>query len=408
MPHLKPVEKIELSEAHTGLRLLLTLVLLLAGAGFITYAFSSLFSADVGWCEIESGAAEYHCGGDFTFLYRLGETDLSATAEKKLITSLYSDATESAFQLFTNDVAYEDVHNVFYINRHPNEEIEVDPVLYKAFSLVQDYGNRCIYLAPIYARYDDLFYCTDDSQAVDFDPYLNPEVADDYAGIAAFANDTNAVDLELLGDSRIRLKVSEEYLAFARENEIESLIDFFWLKNAFIADYLADVMISNGYTRGCLSSKDGFVRNLDGSGESYSFSITDRVDQVLYAAAQMVYTGPVSIVDLRDYGDGSQTYTFANGEIRTPYLDPQDGLCKSAVSELICYSREQGCAETLLQMIPAYLSDTFQPEILSDLAKSEIYSIYCQDGRVLYNDPALTLTNLYDRDSIRYSSQLIS
>ncbi|MGM9593931.1 MAG: hypothetical protein ACI3U8_06215 [Candidatus Onthomonas sp.] len=409
LPHPKPVEKIELSENRFGLRLALALVLLLVGAGCITYAVSSLFSADDGWCQITSNAAEYHCGEDFTFLYCLGETGVSATAEKKAITALYSDATELAFRLFTNDVEYEGVHNVYDINRHPNEVLEVDPLLYEAFALVQAYGDRCIYLAPVYEQYDDLFYCTDDSQAVDFDPRLNPEVGEAYREIAAYANDRNAVDIELLGDNRIRLQVSEEYLAYARENAIDSFVDFFWLKNAFIADYLAEVMISNGYTRGCLSSCDGFVRNLDSSGETYSFDITDRVGQVLYPAARMTYSGPLSLAVLRDYGvDQEYYYTFSDGEIRTPYLDPQDGLCKSAVSELICYSQGQSCAEILLRMIPVYLSDAFQPEQLTALAEEKIYSVYCRDSKVLYNDPTLTLTDLYSGEDTRYSAELTS
>ncbi|MGM9537877.1 MAG: hypothetical protein ACI3VN_06050 [Candidatus Onthomonas sp.] len=409
LPHPKPVEKIELSEKHFGLRLVLAVVLLVVGAGCIAYAVSSLFSADDGWCQIESNAAEYHCGADFTFFYCLGEADVSSTAEKKTITALYSDATELAFQQFTNDVAYEGVHNVYDINRHPNEVLEVDPLLYEAFSLVQAYGDRCIYLAPVYEQYDDLFYCTDDSQAVDFDPRLNPEVAEVYREIAAYANDRDAVDVELLGDNRICLKVSEEYLAYAREHAIDSFVDFFWLKNAFIADYLAEVMISNGYTQGCLSSCDGFVRNLGGSGETYSFEITDRVGQVLYPAAQMTYFGPLSLVALRDYGVEQESYyTFANGEIRTPYLDSADGLCKSAVSELVCYSQTHSCAEILLQMIPVYISDAFQPEQLTALAEKKIYSVYCQDSRVLYDDPNLTLTELYSGEDAQYAAELFS
>ncbi len=408
LPHPKPVEKIELSEKHIGLRLILTVLLLLAGAGLITYAISSLFSADAGWCRIESNAESYHCGEDFTFLYDLGAGEMSAAAEKKAVTALYSDATELAFQLFTNDVEYDGVHNIYDINRHPNEVLEVDALLYNAFSLVQAYGDRSIYLAPVYARYDDLFFCTDDSQAADFDPRLNAEVAADYAEIAAYAGDADAVDIKLLGDNRIRLEVSEEYLAYAADNYIESFVDFFWLKNAFIADYLAEVMISGGYTRGCLSSNDGFIRNLDDSGVSYSYDISDRVDQTVYSAARMTYSGPASIVDLRDYGADSQYYyTYGSGEIRTPYLDIKDGVCKSSISGLICYSREQGCAETLLQMIPVYIADSFRMEELSEMADRKVYSICCADRRIFYTDPSLTLTDLYEEGDVRYMAELM-
>lgn len=409
LPHPKPVQKIELSEKHITLRSILAVVFLLIGAGFIAYGVSSYFSGSAGWAQIESTASEINCGSDFVFLYCLGESDQSAAAEKRAVTALYSDATEHAFQLFTADLEFEDVHNLYYINRHLNEEIEVDPVLYEAFSLLQAYGDRSIYLAPVYAQYDDLFYCTDDSQASDFDPRLNPEVAASYAEIAAYANDARAVDLELLGSNRIRLNVSEEYRTYAQENSIESLIDFFWLKNAFIADYLADTLISSGYTHGCLSSYDGFIRNLDSSGETYSYNVSDRAGSVVYPAAQMIYRGPVSLVNLRNYGssDSEYYYTFDNGEIRTAYLDVQDGFCKSSVNDLICYSREQGCAETLLQMIPIYISDIFQAERLSRLSETGVYSIYCQENTILYSDPSLTLTDLYSGEDAQYQTQLI-
>ena len=407
LPHPKPVEKVELSEKHIGLRVILAVLLLFLGAGCFAYAISSLFSGSDGWCRIDSNATEYHCGEDFTFLYCLGQGDLSSTTEKKAITALYSDATALAFQQFTNDVEYEGVHNVYDINRHPNQELEVDPLLYNAFALVAEYGDRSIYLAPIYAQYDDLFYCTDDSQAVDFDPRLSEEVAASYAGIAAFAGDREAVDVELLGDNRIRLKVSQEYLDYARENGIDSFIDFFWLKNAFIADYIAEVMISNGYTRGSISSCDGFIRNLDGSGELYTLDITDRVGQVLYTAGQMAYSGPAGIVTLRDTGTEEYRYIFSNGEIRTPYLDVRDGFCKSAVSQLTCYSQEAGCGEILLQMIPVYIADSLQTEALTRLAQGGIYSVYCQDSKIRYNDPALILTSLYDGEDARYTAELV-
>lgn len=60
----------------------------------------------------------------------------------------------------------------------------------------------------------------------------------------------------------MRLEVSEEYQNWMAENGYETYLDFYWMKNAFIVDYLADLMIENGYIRGAISSYDGFNRNL--------------------------------------------------------------------------------------------------------------------------------------------------
>ncbi len=410
-PHPKPVNKIELSTEHGRLRLILTIVFLAIGAAAIAYGVSGLSSKEAGWTEIEVSSSELNCSADFVFLYCLGESGVSATAENKAITACYSDATEYAFRMFTNDVEYEDSHNMHYINRHPNEEIEVDEVLYRAFSLIQESGDRSLYLGPVYEQYNGLFNCTEEYQTVEYDPYLNQETADYYAAIAGFAGDEQIINLELLGENRICLRVAEEYLEFAEENEVERLIDFYWMKNAFIADFLAEEMSSAGYSKGCISSVDGFTRNLDRSGESYAYTFYDRVDSAIYPVANIQYSGPSSIVYLQDYGmnDGQMQYYYAysNGELRTAYLDVQDGLCRSAVSDLACYSGEYSCGEILLRMIPVYIADTFQRERLSGLAGEGIFSIYSEDGRICHNDAELMLTSLYRDKDVQYEAVLV-
>ncbi|MCM1214806.1 MAG: hypothetical protein NC331_16840 [Lachnospiraceae bacterium] len=397
LPHPKPVNKIELSTEHKRLRLVLAAVFLVVGALLIAYSVANLSSKDVGWSEIKADSSELNCGGDFVFLYCLGEGDISATAEYKALTACYSDAAEYAFRIFTNDVAYENVHNMYDISRHPNEEMEIDEVLYRAFSLIRESGDRSLYLAPVYEQYNGLFHCTEEYQAAEYDPYENQDVADYYAAVAGFANDAGMIDLELLGENRIRLRVAEEYLAFAAENEIESFIDFYWMKNAFIIDYLAEEMLAAGYFRGCISSVDGFTRNLDGSGELYAYTFYDRVDATVYPAANVQYSGPSGIVYLHDYPlDGAQQYyyVYSSGEIRTPYLDARDGFCKSACSGLACYGREAGCSAILLRIIPVYIADTFEKETLEKMAGEGIFSIYSENGRVCYNDAGLTVTEL--------------
>lgn len=399
LPHPKPVNKIELPTGHRRLRLTLAAVFLMAGAFLIAYSVGKLSSKEPGWSEIQVSSSELNCSGDFVFLYCLGEGETSATEENKEITACYTSATEYAFRMFTNDVAYENIRNMYYISRHPNEEMEIDAVLYQAFSLIRESGDRSLYLAPVYEQYNGLFHCTEEYQTVEYDPYLNQELADYYAAIAGFANDAAMVNIELLGENRICLRVADEYLAFAAENEIESFIDFYWMKNAFIIDYLADEILAAGYSRGCLSSVDGFTRNLDRSGERYAFTFYDRVDSLICPVANVQYTGPLAMVYLHDYGlDSGQQYYYAysGGEIRTPYLDARDGLCKSAVSDLVCHSGEAGCSEILLRMIPVYIAETFRKDAPDRLAEEGIYSIYNEGGRICYNDAGLTLTDLRD------------
>ncbi len=366
--------------------------LAIAVAAFV-YGFMQLLDPDEagGWQEIQaSSGAELNCGGDFVLLYDLGGSGSSVSAEKKGLTSAYTGAAVTAYRLFTNDGDFEDVHNVRYINRHPNEVIDVDPALYHALEQVQAAGDRSLYLGPVYEIYNGVFTCEDDAQTADFDPLQNGSLRAYFAECAAFGGDPASVDVELLGDGEIRLAVSEEYLAFAQEEEIVSFIDFGWMKNAFIADYLADTLANAGYTRGALSSCDGFVRNLCQGGETFAFNIFDRGVR----AGAMTYTGPMSIVYLRSYPmnelDAANYYEMSDGGIRSYYLDPADGLCKTALDDLMAYACDGSCAGTALALAPLYVADGLDAEGLSALAERGVFSVTCGDGEVRYNDPDLT------------------
>jgi len=407
LPHPKPVERIELNEENAGRKLIIAVVLLLFGAGMLVYAFMGLLTPETGWQTIEvSGSGGPSCGEEFIFLY-----ELNNSAEAKMVTDIYTDACQKAFRLFNSDQEYEDVTNVRTINLHPNEVLEIDEGLYKALACFPDSGRRELYLGPVYTRYDDLFFCEDDSQLVDFDPRLNEAVRQEYGEIAAFAGDAQAIDLELLENNRICLRVSDHYLAYAQENGVDRFIDFSWMRNAFVADYLADALAAEGFTKGTLSSYDGFTRNLDVRETDYSFSILDLWDQAVCPAATMHYQGPRSLVTLRDYplndSERWRFYELKTGEVRTLYLDIADGFCRSAVHSLTCYSTDQGCGETLLAMLPVYIADGLLPEELARLAEEGVQSIYCQDRVIWHTDPALELEGLFTREDVQYTEALL-
>ncbi len=450
-PYIRPVEKVEISEKHIGRRLIAAAVFLLIGAGALAYFFVNLVRGDTGWTEITANTSELNCGGDFTFLYEVGAGGGSALQEKRAVTAAYTEAAEKAFWMFENVRAeggsaeepkadgtaaagsVQEIHgiaatesgdkkaiaamgSVRFLNDHPNETVTVDAPLYEAFAKLDASGGRHLYLPAIYETYNNLFASTSDSLAAEFDPRLNGDVADYFKEVLAYANDPAAVDLELLGDNRVRLKVSEEYLAFAAENEIDSFIDFGWMKNAFIADYLAETLSEAGFTHGSLSSFDGFVRNLDGRELDYSFNVYDRMngDSVLQLAA-LQYRGPLSLVWLHDYAvsslDRRYFYRMADAGIRTVYIDPRDGLCRNSIGSLVSYSYDGsvGCAEILLSVIPVYIADEFDANAAEALAGQSagaggsaaapdgaVYSIYRLGNEIHANDPAAEFTAVYE------------
>lgn len=396
------MEKIELSQEKTALRAVAAVVFLLIGVGALTYAVSQFFSTEPGWQTIQAGTSGGPtCGDDFVFLYEAGASGRSAQKEGRDLNELYTQACRTAFQLFHTELSFEGVVNLKEINDRPNEALEADPALYRAFEAVREAGDRNVYLGPVYARYGDLFYCGDDSQLADFDPRLSPEVAEEYAAVAAYAGDPASIDVELLGDNQIRLRVSEEYLAYARENGIQRFLDFGWMKNAFIADYLADTLTENGFTNGAVSSVDGFARCLDGREDRYGLNLMGRLeDGRAVQAGTMEYQGPMSLVSLRSFpaaeGDEARYYRLKNGEIRTLYLDPADGLCRGAADFLAVYAGDWSCARLAMEAAPVFIAEDLDREALEGLSSEGISAVACQGRTIWASGPPSAVSGLYE------------
>jgi len=400
-----PVQRIELDEGHAHQRLIAAGVLLLVGAALLAYGVMKFLAPPEGWQAIQAnGTGEPSCAEELTFLYEAG-----TSSEAKAVTELYTAACQRAYRLFGSTQEFEGVVNVCTLNRRPNEVLTVDEALYAALEAVTAGERRELYLGPVYARYNDLFFCRDDTQLVNYDPRLSEDVAREYQAVLAYANDPGSVEVELLGENRVRLRISEDYLAYAERAGIERFIDFAWMRNAFVVDLLADELAAGGYTKGVLSSYDGFTRNLDGREGTYDYPLYHRRDGAIHHAADLRYRGPVSVVCLRDFPTSEQDlgrfYTLGSGEVRTVYLDAADALCRNALSSLVSYSREMGCGEMLMEMVPVYIAEDFRQEDAATLAAQDIQSIYCQGTVVYHTDPQAVLTNLAAEGGVQYTAE---
>lgn len=408
----RPVQRIQLPEGDTTKRMIAVLVLIALGVGFLTYGVSQLVSHSAGWTQIEAKtSSEMNCTSEFVLQYDLGKGETSATVEYKRLSALYTEAATRAYQTYHATELFEGCRNLAYLNRHPNEAVTVEEPLYAALEAVVDSGSRLLFLGPVYEQYDALFGCVYDYEAENFDPLLDADVKAYVDAAAAFAADPDAVSLELLGDGQVRLNVSEKYLCFAEENETAALLDFFWLKNAFIADDLAQALKEAGYTRGVLSSYDGFSRRL-GSEEDYSFNIYDRVGEATYPAAVMRCGDADAIVYLRGYArnelDTLHYYTYAAGEVRTPYIALRDGLSHAAVNDLTAYASDQSCRQIALALAEIYLADSLDETALLALRQRGIDTVYCKDRVILHTDPAIVLEQLFQNERIMYTQKTIS
>lgn len=376
---------IPLPENKLKLRTALVIALIVLAVASFAFGINSLVGADAGMAEITVLSGEMNAGDDFTFYYNLGFGGADATDERREVRSLYSQAATDALEIFSSDVEAEGGGNLYYLNSRPNEDVAVDGALYSALEQLEGSGTRYHYLAPLYEQYYAMFNSASDAEAAEYDPRLNDAQAEFFSQIAAFASDSGEIALELLGDNKVRLHVSEEYMRFAEANGVTTFIDLTWMKNAFIADYIAQELIDAGYTHGALISDDGFMRCLDDeTGAEYSFTFSHRDGTTITNLSTLQFSGTVSIAYLHDYplesGNSGGYYLYSDGTLRSAFLDTADGLDRSCVPELAAYSFEDGCAGLALRLAPVFISSDLDMNELAELEKDGITVYYTQDG----------------------------
>lgn len=406
-PPVPPVKKIELDDKHRKPKLVLIVVLLALGVTLIVTSLIGLMKTEPGWTTIQASTSpQESCSGDFQFQYYLGAGDRPANLEQQELTQLYSQATKTAFQIFHEGQLFGGVNNVCYLNQHVNETVQVPQVLYDAFALLEEHDNRALFAAPLYREYIGLCLSDMDAVAQSYDPTKNAQQQEYFAEVLAFTNDRAAVSLQLLGDNQVKLCVSEEYLQYAQAHEITEFVNFYWMKNAFIADYLAETLITAGYTNGIISSFDGFSRNLDVSTQSYRMNLFDRVGDEVYITGALEYSGATAFVSLHSYPMSrlavQQYYTWEDGSVTSCYIDPVDGMNKTAVNDLLGYSKTLGCAQVLVRLYPVYVADTLDTQALETAQAKGAHSVYCADGKIYCSDASAVLVDLYSDSAVQY------
>lgn len=189
-------------------------------------------------------------------------------------------------------------------------------------------------------------------------------------------------------NNSIKLIISEGYLNFAKENEIINFIDFAWLKNAFIIDYVAEGLIKAGYTNGTISTYDGYFKNLDNTSTyNYIINVIDnKSNDNPKVIGKYVTRDCVNVVQFRSFmyysSDINNRFCEMNDDTyRHLYIDNEDGLCKSSVDSLTCYSTNLACAEIALSSMDMFISDAFVERKMN-----EIDFIWVDDTTIYYTD----------------------
>ena len=407
-PRVKPVIKLELNDDNKKIRIIALIVCLAIAVISIIVFLSSLLEEKDGWTVIESKDSMIGLTDEIVLSYCLGTGDASATSECRAIENIYSSLLVKFHRIFNLYEEFDGVKNLYYINRHIGEEIVVDKSLYDALSLIKSYNENLIYLQPIYSHYGELFLSEADAYAKDLDPYYSNETLQYFSSVIGFASDRSKISLELLGENRLRLNVSEDYQIFASENAIDSFIGIADLRNAFIVDEIAASLINSGYRYGSLVTSDGYMRNLDNQNR-YSYNLFDKQDNVIYTSSVIDYQGDISLVMFRNYPfsnlDFRRLYQYASGECATLYIDAESGKYKASTDTFYAYSYNEGCAQVALKTMPLYVNDNLDLALLNSYILNGFNFVWHEDACVRYTDSKANISLSYQYDEVSYTNK---
>lgn len=389
-PVVPRVQRVELSENHLTLRLLGVGVAIAVAVAAFGYFLNGLLPNQAGWRQIEVTNSETGCQTQFILNYDVGSGSVGATQEYKQISALYTLTTDAVYQALSTETI-DHVNNLAQLNDNPNTAVTVDPILYDALQTLEENSSRAVFFGPLYAYYNSLYACAYDHEAESFDPYFDAEAGEYVKELAAFASSEEHVSVSLGLDNQVTLHVSDEYLAFAKENEVDAILDFGWYRNAFLIDAAADALIAEGFTHGTISSFDGFTRTL-GAGD-YSVNLFENRNGSAFQRAVLTTSVPVAQIAFRSFPvlemDRQNYYAYADGTVRGPYLSG-DGLMRSGADTLLVFSEQLGCAPMALQICPVYASDRLDTAAIPN----GIHWIMLAQGQLIRSDNSFRLDDL--------------
>lgn len=367
-PAPQPKIKLELREGHYTLRLICVGVALLVAALAFASVLNSPTQVKSGWQQIMPQDSVTPAGQEFLLCYNLGQTEQKPEQELNDLVACYTGLLDQGYRVLSN-TEQTDCVNLRTLNQQPNTALAVDDILYNALKTWEASSSRLIYFAPLMERYYSLFASTYDHEAEEFDPTHSQEAADFAREIAAFATDPEAIQLKLLPQNTVRLEISPEYLAYAREHQVDSFLDMGIALNAFLCDVVAEGLTREGFENGYVTSFDGYTRAM--CADEFALNVFDRVDGQARQLGTVLYHTPGAVVSCRAFpvleGDVVNYFTYSDGTVRAPYLNDR-GELHCAAASLNTFSPTLSAGVLALRTLAAYAGEDSTFADLEDLS----------------------------------------
>lgn len=385
---LEKRREVQVSDKHLVLRGVIAAVLFVVGILLLVHGCSTMDEGYAGWQQIQATSEGAKSATHITLRYDCGQE--GSRDVYRAVGIVYDESSVEAWQLFSSE------GDLMRLNHAPNRAVTLPEPLYRALALMEAEQSRLHYLGPVQGMYTELFAAHTDMEASLQDPATDDETAAELQELMTFCADPEMVWLELLADNQAILHVADPYLSYAQEAGLEQYLDFGWLTNAFIVDHIAQRLTEAGLTHGNLTSVDGFTRNLDDRGLPYDYNLFVRVASDLDVGGVFTYDQPAAIVFLRDFPlsekDVGRYYTYDRDRIVTAYLDPSDGMSRTATHSLVGYSEQESCARVALALAPVFIAPQLEVSALQKLTDRHITTLWVEDSSLCYNRQDLEVT----------------
>ena len=381
----RPVRRIPLSEGGLRKRAAGVILALLAAGLALFFSLRELTRVDQGWTWIDAASKEGPVS-EVRLYADLGAGEESALTERKRLSALFSEASREITGLLSPYDPVPGQLNLYWINTHPNEDLRVDARLVRALKQAAEQG-RWIFLGPVLEIWDGVYFSENGQEAALADPRLDADTAAAVRDLMALLSREDQISLRFTGEDTVCLNLSPQLRALGEEYGVRRYLDFGWTRNAFEADLLAEALTAAGWTRGLLSSPDGFTRCLDGRG-SFLAEIRAEQDGKTVTFAQREYQGPAAVAQLvpAPAGSRARSFRYEDGSLRTPWISAADGLDRRPVDGLTLVGPGGSCGDLAGRALALLTGDDFDWARWQEAAGAGIRMSALLDGKLYETD----------------------
>ena len=277
--------KLEVSNRHVTLRIVVTAVAFVVAVIAFTIGVVSIGHKDSGYhaieAKVDAEALLYNNAVTLKYWFDGSTNDIKRGINA--LTEVYTPVLAASYKQLDPHNLYTGMNGIATLNLNPGREIVVSEHLYAvlkdAYSRTLEGRGYNMFAGDLYNEWKSILIL-DEPQA--FDPAFNSAQAQRISEVASQVSDLSNFSLEFLDDNTctVRFSVSDSYVRFCNSYEIESMpLDLNLLHDAYLMDWIATVLLAEGYDTGYLFTREAQVLCL-GSHGTLGYSMYTR--SVLY------------------------------------------------------------------------------------------------------------------------------